>query len=290
MAMIHVNRAGTSLGVFAEEDVREGVRTGRFAGTDLGWREGMAQWQPLSQFSEFAGDLPLGAAPPPPAATVATSTSTAPAPRSGLPWDQRQQRGLFTAFVETLQMVLSRPSEAFTAMKREGGLGEPLIYAVIGGSAGLVIYFIYNFAFQSLGMMASQNNPLTHLVGTGIAGIFLIICAPILVVIGIFINAAILHVCLMMVGGAKQSFETTFRVVCFEAGSVYPLMIVPFCGGLIAAVWGIVVRCIGVARAHETDTGRAVLAVLLPVIICCGGGLLLAMMFGGLAAWGLSQH
>jgi len=288
--MIHVNRAGTSLGVFAEEDVREGLRTGRFAGTDLGWREGMAQWQPLSQFSEFAGDLPAGAAPPPPAATVATSTSTAPAPRSGLPWDQRQQRGLFTAFVETLQMVLSRPSEAFTAMKREGGLGEPLIYAVIGGSAGLVIYFIYNFAFQSLGMMASQNNPLTHLVGTGIAGIFLIICAPILVVIGIFINAAILHVCLMIVGGAKQSFETTFRVVCFEAGSVYPLMIVPFCGGLIAAVWGIVLRCIGIARAHETDTGRAVLAVLLPVIICCGGGLLLAMMFGGLAAWGLSQH
>src|ERR1700716_4157300 len=289
MAMIHVNRAGTSLGVFAEEDVREGLRTGRFAGTDLGWREGMAQWQPLSQFSEFASDLPAGA-PPPPVATSTIAPSTSPAPRSGLPWDQRQQRGLFTAFVETLQMVLSRPSEAFTAMKREGGLGEPLIYAVIGGSAGLVIYFIYNFAFQSLGMMASQNNPLTHLVGTGIAGIFLIICAPILVVIGIFINAAILHVCLMIVGGAKQSFETTFRVVCFEAGSVYPLMIVPFCGGLIAAVWGIVLRCIGIARAHETDTGRAVLAVLLPVIICCGGGLLLAVVFGGLAAWGLSQH
>src|SRR3982074_2108059 len=173
MAMIHVNRAGTSLGVFAEEDVREGLRTGRFVGSDLGWREGMAQWQPLSQFTEFASDLPARA-PPPPVRTIRTS----PAPRSGLPWDERQQRGLFSAFVETLQMVLSRPTEAFTAMKREGGLGEPLIYAVIGGSAGLVIYFIYNFAFQSLGMMASQNNPLTHLVGTGIAGIFLIICAP----------------------------------------------------------------------------------------------------------------
>jgi hypothetical protein len=285
MAMIHVNRAGTSLGVFAEEDVREGLRTGRFAGSDLGWREGMAQWQPLSQFTEFASDLPAGA-PPPPVATIGTS----PAPRSGLPWDERQQRGLFSAFVETLQMVLSRPTEAFTAMKREGGLGEPLIYAVIGGSVGLMIYFIYNLAFRSLGMMANRGDPLTHMVGTGIWGIFLIICAPILVVIGIFINAAILHVCLMIVGGARQSFETTFRVVCFEAGSVYPLMIVPLCGGLIAGVWGIVVRCIGVARAHETDTGRAVLAVLLPVIICCGGGFFVAMMFGALGAWGLSQH
>src|ERR1700716_3455802 len=189
MAMIHVNRAGTSLGVFAEEDVREGLRTGRFAGTDLGWREGMAQWQTLSQFSELAGDVAARAAPPPPAATVATSTSTAPAPRSGLPWDQRQQRGLFTAFVETLQMVLTRPSEAFTAMKREGGLGEPLLYAIIGGSFGLVFYFIYHLAFQSLGLFANRPNPLAHLVGASIGGVILIIFVPVIVAIGAFLNA-----------------------------------------------------------------------------------------------------
>src|ERR1700738_936444 len=126
MAMIHVNRAGTSLGVFAEEDVREGLRTGRFAGTDLGWREGMAQWQPLSQFSEFAGDLPAGAAPPPPAATVATSTSTAPAPRSGLPWEHRAELGFLRAFTETLQMVLTKPGNAFSVMRTEGDFAGPL--------------------------------------------------------------------------------------------------------------------------------------------------------------------
>jgi len=48
MAMIHINRSGTSLGTFPEEDVREGLRTGRFIGTDLGWREGMASWQARS--------------------------------------------------------------------------------------------------------------------------------------------------------------------------------------------------------------------------------------------------
>ena len=37
------------------------------------------------------------------------------------------------------------------------------------------------------------------------------------------------------------------------------LQLIPVCGGVIAAVWGIVVNCIGLARAHETDTGRAVL-------------------------------
>jgi hypothetical protein len=77
MATIHINRGGNSLGTFSEEDVRAGLRSGRFAGTDLGWREGMASWQPLSQFSEFAADIPAGA--PPPAPPPATSTIT-PAP------------------------------------------------------------------------------------------------------------------------------------------------------------------------------------------------------------------
>jgi hypothetical protein len=75
MAMIHVNRGATSFGVFSEEEVREGLRTGRFAPSDIGWREGMANWQPLSQFAELAGATP--AAPPP--QTGATSM-TAPAP------------------------------------------------------------------------------------------------------------------------------------------------------------------------------------------------------------------
>ena len=291
--MIHVNRGATSLGAFPEEDVRAGLRAGRFLPTDLGWREGMASWQPFSQFTEFADDIAAApkpsAAPSPPTpptmiAPAAGLTSSTPAPRSGLPWDQRREKGLFSAFIETLQMVLSKPGAAFTAMKREGGLGEPLLYALIGGSFGFIVYFIYNLVFQSLGMFANRNNPFAHLVGTGIGLIFLIICAPILILIGVFVGSAICHVCLMLVGGARESFETTFRVICFAGGSVNPLLVIPFCGGLIVGVWKIVLYCIGLARAHETDTGRAVLAVFLPLVVCCGGLIVCAMLFGGIGA------
>ena len=138
--MIHVNRGATSLGVFSEEEVREGLRTGRFVPTDIGWREGMANWQPLSQFTE------LGAAAPgaPPAQISAAATSEAAAPRSGLPWEHRQERGFFNAFVETLVMVLTKPGEAFAVMKREGGLGEPLIYALIGGCLGGIVSLLFS--------------------------------------------------------------------------------------------------------------------------------------------------
>ncbi len=298
MAMIHVNRGATSLGAFPEEQVREGIRAGRFLPSDLGWREGMASWQPLSQFSEFAEDVAAAAPAPttPPTQTSAAPAMVAPpggstsaALRSGLPWDERQSKGLFHGFIETLQMVLTRPSEAFTAMKREGGVGEPLFYAVIGGTFGAVFAFAYNFAFRSLALFPTRHTAFENMIG-GVGLIFLLILMPLLIVIGTFIGAAIYHVCLMIVGGAKQSFETTFRVVCFGGGSVSPLLVIPFCGGLVVLVWKIVVYSIGFARAHETDTGRAAVAVLLPLIVCCGGGLLLLMMFGALGAWSASQH
>src|SRR5438132_14291177 len=285
MAMIHVSRGATSLGAFPEEQVREGLRSGRFGPSDLGWREGMANWQPLSQFPEFAADIAAAAgAPPPQVGPISTSTPPpagttleAPAPRSGLPWDQRQQKGLFNAFIETLQMVLSKPTAAFTAMKREGGLGEPLIYAVIGGTFGTIFAVIYNFVLRSFSWFADRQAGLGHLIG-GLVWIALLILAPVLVAIGTFISSAIFHLCLMIMGGAKQSFETTFRVICFAGGSINPLLVIPFCGGLIVGIWKIVLYCIGLARAHETDTGRAILAVLLPVIVCCGGVIFLAVL------------
>ena len=284
--MIHVNRGATSLGAFSEEEVREGLRTGRFVLTDIGWREGMANWQPLSQFPELGTAAPAA----PPAQTAAAATSEVAAPRSGLPWEHRRERGLFNAFVETLVMVLTKPGEAFTIMKREGGLGEPLIYALIGGCLGGIVSLLFSLGLQSVGFFADRHNTFAAMTGMGGGSVAFIVLVPLFIVIGLFIGSAIVHLCLMIVGGANQSFETTFRVIAFSQGSTGPLQMIPICGGLIAGVWALVCNCIGLARAHETDTGRAVLAVFLPLIVCCGGVLLIALMFGGLGAWSTSQH
>ncbi len=285
MAMIHVNRATTSLGVFSEEEVREGLSTGRFAPNDIGWREGMTSWQPLSQFPEFAAAPGV-----PPVQGGATPMLTPVAARTGLPWEHRQERGFFNAFIETLSMVLIRPAEAYSVMKRDGGLGEPLIYALSGGCLGGIVSFLFSLGLQSVGLFADRHNSgLAAMAGMGI-GSAMIILLPVLIVIGLFIGSAIVHLCLMIVGGANQSFETTFRVLAFSHGSTGPLQMVPLCGGLISGVWALVCTCIGLARAHETDTGRAVLAVFLPLIVCCGGGLLIAFMFGAMGAWTASQH
>jgi hypothetical protein len=285
MAMINVNRGATSLGIFSEEDVRAGLSTGRFAPTDLGWREGMTSWQTLAQFPEFAEAI--GAAAPAAGATVAPGGEVlAPAgvTRTGLPWENRGQLGFVKAFSDTLVMVLIKPVEAFRIMRTEGNFVDPLIYAVIGGSIGCIVYLLFTLVFGSFGAMGGGRNPLGAMFGAGIGMIFMIILVPLWIAVSMFIGSAIIHVCLMLVGGAKRSYETTFRVMCFACGSTQPLLIIPICGGFISGIWGLVAECIGLAHAHETDMGRAVLAILLPLIVCCGGGFVLLMIVGGLSA------
>jgi hypothetical protein len=279
MAMIHVNRGATSLGVFSEEEVREGLRTGRFAPTDIGWREGMATWQPLSQFPELGG----AAAPAvPPVQSDATATSTPASARTGLPWEHRQERGFVNAFIETLAVVLTKPDLAFRTMKTEGGFGEPLLYAIIGGGIGVVVWFVFSLILNSVGVFNPRETGFGPIVGMSVSFVMLV-WRVVAVAVAPFIFGGLVHLSLMLVGGANKSFETTFRVVSFSQGSTAPLQLVPCCGGLVALVWFLVASCIGVARTHEIDTGRATLAILLPIIVCCGGGILLLFMFGGFA-------
>ena len=302
--MIHVNRGATSLGAFPEEQVREGIRAGRFLPSDLGWKEGMASWQPLSQFTEFAEDIavakPAAAAPPPqtptppPTMTAPTAGSTSAAPRSGLPWEQRHSIGFLNGFAQTVMMVLTRPTEAFTVMRTEGGLGDPLLFGVIGGSIGVIIWTLLSAMIHSLGWAAalSQQNSLDNLMGASLGGAMLIvrlIMAPIFIAIALFIWSALVHLFLMMAGGANKTFETSFRALSFAYGTTALLKIVPCCGLFIFVIWMLIADCIAIARSHETDMGRAVIAVLLPLVICCGGLVVICLMLGiGIGA--LMQH
>ncbi len=293
MATIHVNRAGTSMGTFSEEEIHNGLRSGRFVLTDLAWKEGMASWQPLSTFAEFAAE-DASSPPTPPFGTHTTppppvgSTSTPPLEaRTGLPWERREALGIFSAFVETMMMILSKPSQAFSIMRLEGGLSGPLLYAAIGGGIGVIIWFIFSSILTSMGLFAHREDAFGSMLGMS-ANIFVFCWRLVGIVIGPFIFAGLVHLSLMLIGGAKKTFEATFRVIAFTQGATAPLQLVPCCGGLIAVVWCIVANCIGIARAHDIDTPKATLAVFLPLIVCCGGGFFIIAMFGGLAA--LSGH
>jgi hypothetical protein len=276
MSDIQVNRGETKLGVFSEEEIKEGLRSGRFLPSDIAWRQGMANWVPLSEFPGIAS-------------TEVVASGGAAVAADGLPWERRQEFGFFPAFFETLKLVLLNPTLAFASMRREGGLGDPLLYALIGGSIGAAVGLVWQLFFSSVGSLG-ERNPVAALIGTGVGAVICIVLVPLFLVLFLFIGAGILHLCLMLVGGANRSFETTFRVVSYSIGSTNPLAIVPFCGGMVAFFWNIVLECIGLAKAHETTTGKAVLAVLLPLIVCCGAVFLFWVVIGVGVFSALSHH
>ena len=201
--------------------------------------------------------------------------------RTGPPWENKEQLGFFTAIWETLKGVLINPTQTFAEMRTEGGIGTPILYTIILGSLGGIIGIIWQGLISTMSFMASQEiaKYAANVVYLALMAIFM----PLIVSLGLFISSGIAHVCLIIVGGANKNFEATFRVFAYTNGSVALFQIVPFCGGIVTGIWGLVCNIIGLKEAHETTTGKAVLAILLPVIFfifCCGGALLLLMILG----------
>ena len=59
---IWIGRNGERHGPYKEEDVRAWLRSGQVSGSDLAWREGLADWQPLSVlFPDVTRDAPPAA-------------------------------------------------------------------------------------------------------------------------------------------------------------------------------------------------------------------------------------
>lgn len=74
---IWIGRDGERHGPYKEDDVRDWLRSGQVKGSDLAWREGLADWQPLSVlFPDVTVDAsvpPTGVAPALPQATAAAA-------------------------------------------------------------------------------------------------------------------------------------------------------------------------------------------------------------------------
>lgn len=194
------------------------------------------------------------------------------------------------SFIETARTVLIDPNTAFTQMRREGGLVPPLIYFLIGMLIGVVGSMVWQMFGLGMGAgMGGFGGATAPFAGTG-----MLIIVPVCATIGIFVGSAIIHFALGLFGGQKFSYETTFRVMAYAIGSSYPIGLIPICGGLIGAVWGIVVAVIGMSQAQETTIGKAAAAVLTPTVICCAllfifSAMIAALIFGAAASSGFGR-
>ncbi len=174
------------------------------------------------------------------------------------PWEDMQELGFFQAFLTTLREVLFSPAQFYRRMPTSKGISNPLIFGlilgVLGGVFGLVWQRVF---FLRLGQFSAIST--THLVGITIG-------LPLIVLIALYLGSAIIHLCLTLVGGNRRGFEATFRVIAYS-WSTQVFSLIPFIGGLIIPIYTLVIEIIGLRESHGIGTGRAALAVFLPLIV-----------------------
>ena len=197
------------------------------------------------------------------------------------PWEERQERGTFAALGETLQQSLFAPSAFFGNLPPEGRIGAGLIYAVIVGSLTAVVAMMWQRVVGSPGVWLQEGQEIPPFIGyfwyLGLAVL------PLAIVASIFFRSAILHLSLLLLGGAQRGYSATLKVVCY-ASSTSAFHVFPFCGSFIAFFWRIALIVIGLREVHRISTGKAVMAWLLPFLLvsCIAGAALLGL---GLTLW-----
>jgi hypothetical protein len=229
--------------------------------------------------------------PPPPQSPYAPPLSSGLPPSGGprLPWEERDRLGLVEALIQTIRLLVTDPSNAFSRLRADGDLTSPILFGLILSWASVLLSQMWQLMFGGvirsvLGGMHGFEGAFTPSGAAGIIGTLVV--WPVIFVVGLFISAGILHLCLMIVGATSDSpsgFEGTLKVVSYSqvAGVA---SVVPLVGGFLFAIWALILEVIGSAIVHRTTQGRALMGVLIPVLVCCTCLIFAAAVFGTMIA------
>ncbi len=213
-----------------------------------------------------------------------------------VPWEGGE--GFFRAFFQTVWDSLFAPTKFFKKVASGTGYWISLIYALICGAIGnysnfLWVWLFFSVFFQLLPPQFSYALSFF----SSIVIIALLVSLPIFEAFTILIASLIVHLCLIIVGGRKKGFQTTFRAVSYANTArlfyAVPFFIIPFLAPILyfaIDVYHLVLIIIGVRECHGISTGKAVLAVLLPLIVVVAlsilGAILIPLFIGSMGFFG----
>ena len=198
-------------------------------------------------------------------------------PSGYTPWEDMANLGFFAAFFRTLTGVLFSAFRFFREMPVNKNIHYSLLYGIIMGFFVALSALLWQFAFSGLMGETEGMQGMNAL----FAPFFFIIYAlvlPLLIAYGLFVITGILHTALMLVGGNRRGLDTTFRVVAYTQ-STQVFTLIPLLGVFIYLVYTPILLAIGFKESHQISTGKAVSAVLLPVLVAVALGMIVAFMF-----------
>jgi hypothetical protein len=180
-----------------------------------------------------------------------------------VPWESGE--GFVSAFFKTTRDALFSSTRFFKKVGFGEGYLPALIYGLICGIIGSGGALVWQWYFFSQWFPVKQFSE----VASSIYMTLLIIFVPLTIIFSLFLGSIVTHVCLMIVGGNKKGFQTTFRAISYAfSGNLFA--IIPFIGSTIGGIYFLILTIIGLRESHAISTGKAVLAVFLPLIVAVG--------------------
>jgi hypothetical protein len=193
----------------------------------------------------------------------------------GVPWERREQLGLWTAMWRTVSDVTTKPGKLFAALDPRGTVQEPvkfLVLALVPAAALWALLFAGVVAATGL----SGGSP-GEAVGAAVAILLLVpFFLPAFFVALTLVTGSIHHGILRLAGGGGQGYQATLRASLYGAGVTF-WIVIP-CVYYVVGYWQMAMNIIGYAAVHKEPHWKGIIAVLGPIVLCCGGYLLLVLM------------
>ncbi len=160
------------------------------------------------------------------------------------------------------------PKKFFSDMPTKAPIREPFIFALICGSASIIISALVNIIVVLSGAQPANLPPGSStpsnaaLIGSYVT---LGVISPVLVAAGVFIGAGLYNLVVFLFGG-REGFRATFRVLSYT-NALAVFNVVPFLGPIFVTIYSVVLFSIGFKSAHKMGTLKAVMAALLPMLV-----------------------
>ena len=209
------------------------------------------------------------------------------------PWEERKDRGQFSALVASLVLLATAPRKFFEGARPNAGIWGPLwfvglitvIYIVLGGVVLSVLIlalpeqaleFVYQTAWRvdPSQFPTAQELPFGTTLSVLIGFQILLLALPLVVavtLIATLIAGSLVHLLLVVTRTSRpHGFRGTWVAICYANGAAL-LGIVPIAGDVLATVCSAVLFGIGLHVVQRVGVIRAtVLASILPLLTILG--------------------
>lgn len=158
---------------------------------------------------------------------------------------------MLTNHFQMMKAVITSPKVFFDGVNEAEGYKKSTIFAVINTLVTFILSAVFGLVFR------------TSNLGIGMVLVGAVFAIPLMIVF-FFIGAAILHVIAKILGG-QGKLVGTYQSVAY-ATAIGPATAVPYIG-MLFSLYQLYLVVVGLRKAHQYSTTKAVITVLIPVVV-----------------------